>query len=281
MKYPDEFTYMIDGYYTNIVDGSVTVNVQRGTASDATCSFYCRFQDQFAVATYLLTANNQTVGVYGMMLGAVHPIYTQFFCDDVKIEMVGENITETTWPYVKLNCTYRPRVFEFGSPTIIREESLRITGQVLTIPGAMMTYGGTPSSSPDTLYYPLLQYSVKVFNVTTLPLSTVLTCMNTVNSNTLTIQLGGSGTFSVPAGYALYEGIGDTSRTITLTGGDNWTITHTWLISPIKHNLIFVPELLNTVTSNITTNIVGSAAACFVMPDQPKYLTQDHSALGV
>jgi hypothetical protein len=263
---------------TAIKDESVTADFSNVSTSQATITYYCNWPDHFQLSTYLLTANNQIVaGAYFLALGSTHPIYPSLYCDDVKIKPVEPNITATTWQYAEIACSYTPKVFNPGNPTVLREESFNISGEVISLPAPGLTISGTPTGNPETVYYPLIVYKVKLFGLLTLPMANILGCMNTVNSTTLNMQLGGGSVAPVAAGYSLYLGISDTKRTITTQGQGRYDVEHAFLISPIKHNLV-LNELLVTGSVPITVKY-GQSPTVFVMPDQTKYASSDQAGI--
>ena len=261
---------------TAVADKSFQASFKNSSSSSANITFYCAWEDHIPLTEYFLSANNQTVGYYEIYLGAAHPIY-DLFVDDVQIEPFEQNTGLLEWKYAKLHVSYAPRTFDSASPAVIREESLEISGQVISLPAPGLTISGTPTGVPYSVYYPLERYSVTIMRVLSLPLNNVLTCMNTVNSTTLSVQLGGGNVQTVSPGYALYEGIGQVKRTITTGGLGLWDITHTWLISPIKFNLVLNP---NAITGSVPiTTPMGTTPSVFVQPDQTLYQSKDHASL--
>jgi hypothetical protein len=281
------FTSVITGtqvFPTAIVEGTLLGDFKQGAGSNASCSFFCAWNDAANLASYLLYCNTQTIaGVYAISFGAAHPLYNRCFCNEVKIAPVGDNVPKTTsgyqtkYSFARLDCTYAPYAFDPSSPTVIREESLEISGQVISIPSQTITVSGTATTNPQSIYYPLMRYSITIFGLSTLPLAAIKTCMNTVNSTNLTIELGGSITDTATAEFALYEGISQTKRTITTQGTSKWDITHTWLISPINFNFVLNPDAISG-TVKITTPY-GTAPDVFVRPDQVIYQKTDHAGI--
>lgn len=317
------FTSVITGtahFPTGMPDGTMNANFKAGEGTQSRASFICRFEDHYTLAYFFLNCFTQVIGLYAISLGASHPLYSNHYCTEVDIVPVEPNITSTTWRYMQLNCTYQPASFDLGNPQPVREEALEVTGEFIQIPVSSPVYrslgeesigmyngrtiSGKATGKTETIFYPMMRYTVTLFQVQNLPLNTILPLMGTVNSNTFKIRLGtgqngasfngnldlghlqdptlpvGNGNFyNVGGGYALYEGIGRTKRTLTQVGSTRFDIGHSWLISPIPHNMIPNESLITGSVTLIPT--IGQTPDIFVMPDQPTYQVADHSVLGV
>lgn len=277
-----------------VKDGTLLGEFKNGGGSNAPFTVYCRWEDRGVLATWFLAANNQAVGGYTIYLGAGHPLYANLYCDEVKIVPVEPPLEPYSYKYAMLEISCIERSWG-GNGTLVRKEAVNPSGIQLSIPNfnnsssgsttgsgtfTGFTVGGQPInqslSQPPTqsVYIPYIRYNVTVYNVTVLPLATIMSLTNTLNEAALTIHLGGGNTASVARGLALYEGITETEETVAYDGTQRWNITHQWLIGPIDQNMVPNWDLFNGDITNFLTTV-------FVMPDQKQYVYADHSQLGV
>lgn len=258
---------------------SWTATLLNNGASEATRKLICVWSKHEDLLDHLLGENNYVSSgpfTTTYIVGATHPIYRTLFVDQVTvIPYTGVSSGESTFDYAELTVHYKSLPFDPANPTTVREDSIELSGMIVTIPRATLTAvsagGGQvvhPTHDVNT-FLPTVKITSTLLGVSTVPLGAIINCYNKLSSSDLSFNYGGS-SYSITADQILYLGA-TSKRTVLSNGTSKYDVTHSFIVSPI-HNKILDPT--STATDLITRFIIP--------PDGfQKYLTADFSTLGV
>lgn len=281
-------------FMANIIDGSIENEVHQDSDQASSFTLKIIWDDQFALTHFFLTANCRLIkgpggNGYWIWRGWRSPLFSNQFCVGVKTKPLEPCLAALAFDYAMMTLYFRSQPIQAVMYTglvsadtspgpkcaIDFQIDLQPSGEVITVPGsaASFTVGGNALDQSQTVFYPLLRYSIRLKNMITMPLAPAMKLMNTVNSTPLPVQLGpaftqftggvASPVMYMPPEFALFEGISDIHQRVSPIGTFIYDYEYTWLISPINFNYVFNPALITggTAGADASGYTIGSPTA--------------------
>jgi hypothetical protein len=251
--------------YAECDEGYVERPNNDGTSS-GTRKIRCAWDDRVALTSYILSENTVSVAGITIDVGSAHPSYPQWYAMGAAISPVTEKREQA---YIEI--AYKPLEFDPTEPALIREDRLGLANEVIPLAAHSVKFGdGTKADNEEDFLLTYMTYKVTLKNVTTVPMSAVLNCLNKVHSGTMTLRVGATNLGSCPGDQVLYQGIDDIVVGYTSAGVQRFDLTHNFLIAPIGLNKMYNPNSLAT-----------DVFARFETVTPSKYLTANFTTLGV
>lgn len=244
-----------------------TLSNEGASSCSATIRYLCNFSDHITLANYLL---EQYVGPT-YVVGAQHPYYLNYFATSMKVGTLSA--PDQSWKYATLDVTYKPLQFDPAQPSVIYEDSIAVSGEVLPLLKQSVTFVNPPFNQIDrdaNYLMEYLTYKRTLKNVTTVPLPAVLNCLNKVNATAMTLHVGSTNSYPVPTEQVLYNGIDEVKISYTPSGSQRFDVTHSFLVSPVNLNFEYN-------ANNNAANVMDR----FERVTPNKYELADMSSLGV
>jgi len=190
----------------------------------------CKWTDRVALHQALLGGGALVGGVVVFTAPYHHPVYTWMYATHVHIEgVVGQSgLTSDVngwiaYDYARLTVEFQQVDTDYGN------DQIDFSGAVVTAPeGAFKWQDGTPllSSERPGLVRARTHFTRTKNNVTSLPVSTIISLIGKVNNNTF---------FGAAAEAVLFVGA-RSQRNFTATGTPNWSYAASFSIDPYGWN---------------------------------------------